>query len=508
MEPRFGRDFSGVRVHADSKASGSAQAVNALAYTVGRDVVFGAGEYQPHTHSGRKLLGHELAHVAQQSGGNPASPDQLRIGPVNDPYEQEAESAAGHVVGDHSKAAPGPVRRLPPSTGGVLRRVPGKDAADSWKQLVGQVQIENISGEKKATASTVLDRFLKIPSGQKLINDLWKTFCGRKGRCRSKITVHVVDKLPPEAGGEAAGYFTPSAPDQPLYDVYLLYHAPLTEDERSRTLPAGQWPQGKSNSQIFYKFVDSESEMAITLFHELLHVWFVNQGGSPLYPTGHGDVEKGEFEPDYFEKLKQAYAEIDALEAKIRSEVEAGKNSAPKAPTALPADVPEPSAAPRRPPAPTSRPLILGGELSLQIGGAGGNALGKGALSSLVGADVVLGKINSLHLGARGLYLTPNHLLAGGAIGFRFREGERTEIGSRPVENPLFFDLEAGVLAEIPTQQAERISNNVVGMGSVGIGQEYGREGTRFFWKVGAFVLVSDRKEVSGGGSAGVGVEF
>ncbi|HMC29775.1 MAG TPA: DUF4157 domain-containing protein, partial [Candidatus Angelobacter sp.] len=66
MEPRFGHDFSGVRVHADAKAAESAKAVQAKAYTVGKDVVFGAGEYAPGSHAGQKLLGHELTHVVQQ----------------------------------------------------------------------------------------------------------------------------------------------------------------------------------------------------------------------------------------------------------------------------------------------------------------------------------------------------------------------------------------------------------------------------------------------------------
>jgi len=66
MEPRFGHDFSGVRVHTDARATESARAVNALAYTVGRDVVFGQGEYKPGTSEGRRLLAHELTHVVQQ----------------------------------------------------------------------------------------------------------------------------------------------------------------------------------------------------------------------------------------------------------------------------------------------------------------------------------------------------------------------------------------------------------------------------------------------------------
>src|SRR5438094_2051790 len=63
MEPRFGHDFSQVRVHTDTKAAESARSVNALAYTAGRDVVFGAGQYTPEKVTGRRLLAHELTHV-------------------------------------------------------------------------------------------------------------------------------------------------------------------------------------------------------------------------------------------------------------------------------------------------------------------------------------------------------------------------------------------------------------------------------------------------------------
>lgn len=66
FEPRFGYDFSHVRVHMDSRAAESAQAVNALAYTVGRDIVFRKGEYTLNTLSGNRLLAHELMHVVQQ----------------------------------------------------------------------------------------------------------------------------------------------------------------------------------------------------------------------------------------------------------------------------------------------------------------------------------------------------------------------------------------------------------------------------------------------------------
>jgi hypothetical protein len=67
FEPRFGFNFDQVRVHTDPKAAESARAINARAYTVGRDIAFGAGMYAPGTESGRRLLAHELTHVVQQS---------------------------------------------------------------------------------------------------------------------------------------------------------------------------------------------------------------------------------------------------------------------------------------------------------------------------------------------------------------------------------------------------------------------------------------------------------
>jgi hypothetical protein len=68
MEPRFGHDFSQVRVHTDPTAAHSAVALNARAYTTGSDVVFGGGEFRPQSHEGRMLLAHELTHVCQASG--------------------------------------------------------------------------------------------------------------------------------------------------------------------------------------------------------------------------------------------------------------------------------------------------------------------------------------------------------------------------------------------------------------------------------------------------------
>ncbi len=79
FEPRFGRDLSQVRVHADSEAATAARAVQARAYTISRDIVFGTGEYAPGTEAGKQLLAHELTHVVQQSARGPAAPRLRRF---------------------------------------------------------------------------------------------------------------------------------------------------------------------------------------------------------------------------------------------------------------------------------------------------------------------------------------------------------------------------------------------------------------------------------------------
>src|SRR5438132_1615607 len=96
MEPRFGHDFSQVRVHTDERAAESARAVNALAYTVGRDVVFGTGQYTPGTSEGRKLMAHELTHVVQQDAQSRLQTN-LQIGTVDDGFEREASEVGAHI---------------------------------------------------------------------------------------------------------------------------------------------------------------------------------------------------------------------------------------------------------------------------------------------------------------------------------------------------------------------------------------------------------------------------
>jgi hypothetical protein len=90
MEPRFGADFSAVRVHNDAHAHGLARAVNAHAFAVGRNVVFGAGHYAPETENGKRLLAHELTHVVQQTGSGAVA---IARKPSNAEHARESAAA-------------------------------------------------------------------------------------------------------------------------------------------------------------------------------------------------------------------------------------------------------------------------------------------------------------------------------------------------------------------------------------------------------------------------------
>jgi hypothetical protein len=134
MEPRFGRDFSSVRVHTNESAAQSARDVNALAYTVGDNIAFRPGMYAPETTAGRQLLAHELAHVAQQRAV--PAPDVDSISQPGDRDEVAAESAAAAVVSGRA-----PDRETAANRSALHRQVPGmgtlpKSAIPSQGEIV------------------------------------------------------------------------------------------------------------------------------------------------------------------------------------------------------------------------------------------------------------------------------------------------------------------------------------------------------------------------------------
>jgi hypothetical protein len=114
FENALGQDFSAVRIHTDAEAARSADAVNALAYTVGNHVVFGAGQFAPHTPRGAHLLAHELAHTVQQRGLQRfPGPIPMAIGSEDARLEAEADRFASQIAGPLTSAARPVLSRVP-----------------------------------------------------------------------------------------------------------------------------------------------------------------------------------------------------------------------------------------------------------------------------------------------------------------------------------------------------------------------------------------------------------
>jgi hypothetical protein len=112
---RFGHDFANVRIHADATAAQAARSVNALAFTVGDDVVFDAGQYAPSTRAGQELLAHELTHVVQQGGAA-----QLAHRGYSSVAAQSDSAVPARAAGAVIQRQP----RQPQSEGPALRDVP------------------------------------------------------------------------------------------------------------------------------------------------------------------------------------------------------------------------------------------------------------------------------------------------------------------------------------------------------------------------------------------------
>jgi hypothetical protein len=92
FEASLGEPLGDVRVHTGSEADALARSVSARAFTTGTDVYFAAGEFNPSTADGQRLIGHELAHVAQQRGAPTSGP--LRVSQPGEPLEREADAAS------------------------------------------------------------------------------------------------------------------------------------------------------------------------------------------------------------------------------------------------------------------------------------------------------------------------------------------------------------------------------------------------------------------------------
>ncbi len=134
MASRFGQDFEQVRIHDGALAAESARAVHARAFTVGQDIVFASGEYDPRSTAGRHLLAHELTHTIQQSGVGRTALERAAVGGADSQFEREADAAADAVISEGRTEG----LELSRSSGAMLSRASASglnDKARKWRSL-------------------------------------------------------------------------------------------------------------------------------------------------------------------------------------------------------------------------------------------------------------------------------------------------------------------------------------------------------------------------------------
>ena len=170
MEPRFKHDFSRVRVYTDGTAAKSAQAVNALAYTVGQSVVFDAGQYSPHTNEGRRLLAHELAHTLQQATSVPLQ-SRVTVASSADPAEHEADRLADRVMTGVDQPV---MSNAVGDVGPALFRKPKTPESKAPEHLHGCDTTTQIPEINKAVAAAKTSATNAVQGLQELLN-IWGT---------------------------------------------------------------------------------------------------------------------------------------------------------------------------------------------------------------------------------------------------------------------------------------------------------------------------------------------
>jgi Domain of unknown function (DUF4157) len=212
FEPRFGRDFSHVRVHTDTQAASSAKSIQARAYTAGPNIAFASGQYAPETPAGRTLLAHELTHVVQQASFLGRDLGGAPLLDAAHPSEQEARAGTGVA----SPLAAPAIQRAPLNLVKSGKQLVIDLTNSSWRQTLdfagGQTQVvyslrDATTGEflkiGKTTVAEVSGRFGEyVTAGKtwsrKLVVDVW-TFRARSEKSAEAFEAEL------RAGLEKAG---------------------------------------------------------------------------------------------------------------------------------------------------------------------------------------------------------------------------------------------------------------------------------------------------------------
>ncbi len=272
MEPRFGQDFAAVRVHTGATAARSAEAVDAQAYTVGHNIVFGADRFAPGTQAGRQLLAHELAHVVQQGAARPMLQAK-------------------------------PKAKKPKKTGSITFQFDPKVVSTHiWPSAWG-----SIGWLQETTLGT----------------EIWDALIQAGAVVTIKFVAERADIPAGSADTSTLGFCDDLGGNQ--YDVYVLAGQPSFYWEKT------QYGSQTMKSRTVARPAD---EIADTLFHELLHAWFQTLFPGEPIPTGHtanalpiGDpqFDPNEYDPRFLDRLQRFMAQIAQLKQKTKMTAAKGK---------------------------------------------------------------------------------------------------------------------------------------------------------------------------------------
>ena len=161
FETSLGSPLHGVRVHSGAASAAAADAVDARAFAVGQDIHFGAGEYDPGSAVGQRLLAHEVAHTVQQGHGAPALQPQLRTSTPGDRDEREADAAADAMVAGQPARV---TAASPTAIGRVMREVSAERIAEV-DAARAEVKLERIDTRTVEYLNPELLRYFAVKRG-------------------------------------------------------------------------------------------------------------------------------------------------------------------------------------------------------------------------------------------------------------------------------------------------------------------------------------------------------
>ena len=263
FEPRFGYDFSAVRVHADARASDSAREARALAYTVGRDIVFRQGQYAPDTPSGKRLLAHELTHVVQQAPtlrrtAEPAAAVALASGPAlqRTPGDDDPAPTTGEAE---------PMKEDPTTEPSCPVQATGTVSKTSWGETSG------VYPTKSTTAPTESEKYNPSKWDAAKVCDLLK----------ARAAVH-------EVGGRGQSVHKASPGDSAIEKALKPYH--FTE-----SFPTVD-TEIKDDAGVKWFYLGAT---ATTMHTGIKNPTLVKSYG-PFFNNGGGDVAKGTVYINFF----------------------------------------------------------------------------------------------------------------------------------------------------------------------------------------------------------------